>query len=66
MAAFLFGALVLFCNHATAQACGGLPNLPESFIIDRHGKIIAKAEMDDADSEQGIEANIRKACFSDR
>ncbi|HEY2471358.1 MAG TPA: TlpA disulfide reductase family protein [Terracidiphilus sp.] len=47
------------CNHATAQAYGGLPDLPESFFIDRHGKIIAV--MDGADSKEQIEANIQKA-----
>jgi peroxiredoxin len=50
---------ILLCNHETAQAYGGLPDLPESFIIDRHGKIVA--EMDGADSEQQIEKNILKA-----
>jgi thiol-disulfide isomerase/thioredoxin len=50
---------VLVCNHATAQAYGGLPDLPESFFIDRPGRIVA--EMDGADSKEQIEANIRKA-----
>lgn len=50
---------ILMCNHATAQAYGGLPSLPESFFIDRHGKIVAV--MDGADSAQEIEANLRKA-----
>jgi cytochrome c biogenesis protein CcmG/thiol:disulfide interchange protein DsbE len=50
---------ILMCNHATAQSYGGLPDLPESFFIDRHGKIVA--EMDGADSKELIEANIRKA-----
>jgi peroxiredoxin len=50
---------ILICNHATAQAYGGLPGLPESFFIDRRGKIVAV--MSGADSEQEIEANIRHA-----
>jgi hypothetical protein len=50
---------ILRCNHATAQAYGGLPDLPESFFIDRQGWVFA--EMDGADSEQQIEANIKKA-----
>ena len=50
---------IVMCDHATAQAYGGLPDLPESFFIDRHGKIVAV--MDGADSEEQIEANIRKA-----
>jgi thiol-disulfide isomerase/thioredoxin len=50
---------ILGCNHATAQAYGGLPDLPESFFIDRHGRIVA--EIDGADSKEQIEANIRTA-----
>ena len=50
---------LLMCNHKTAQAYGGLPELPVSFFIDRRGIVVA--EMDGADSEQQIEANIRKA-----
>jgi thiol-disulfide isomerase/thioredoxin len=50
---------ILMCNHKTAQAYGGLPELPASFFVDRHGIIVA--EMDGADSKQQIEANIRKA-----
>lgn len=50
---------ILMCNHATAQAYGGLSELPASFFIDRRGKIVA--EMGGADSEQAIEANILKA-----
>ena len=50
---------ILMCNHRTAQAYGGLPELPESFFIDRHGRVIA--EMTGADSEAAIEAHIRKA-----
>jgi thiol-disulfide isomerase/thioredoxin len=50
---------ILGCNHATAQAYGGLPDLPESFFIDRRGKIFA--ELDGADSKEQIETNIRKA-----
>ncbi|HEX4489232.1 MAG TPA: TlpA disulfide reductase family protein [Terriglobales bacterium] len=50
---------ILMCNHKTAQAYGGLPDLPESFFIDRRGRIVA--EMDGADSEEEIENNIRKA-----
>jgi thiol-disulfide isomerase/thioredoxin len=49
---------ILGCNHATAQAYGGLPDLPESFFIDRHGRIVA--EMDGADSKEEIERDIRK------
>lgn len=50
---------ILMCNHKTAQAYGGLPELPVSFFIDRRGIVVA--EMDGADSEQQIEANIHKA-----
>lgn len=50
---------ILLCNHKTAQAYGGLPALPESFFIDRHGKIVA--EMNGADSKEAIEANIQRA-----
>jgi glutathione peroxidase-family protein len=50
---------ILRCNHVTAQAYGGLPDLPESFFVDRKGKIVAV--MDGAESKQQIEANIRKA-----
>jgi thiol-disulfide isomerase/thioredoxin len=49
---------ILMCNHKTAQTYGGLPDLPESFLIDRYGKIVA--EMDGADSKRQIEENIRK------
>lgn len=50
---------ILGCNHATAQAYGGLPNLPESFFIDRRGKIVAI--MDGADSKDEIETQFQKA-----
>jgi peroxiredoxin len=50
---------ILGCNHATAQAYGGLPDLPESFFIDRRGIVVA--EMSSADSKEMIEANIRRA-----
>jgi peroxiredoxin len=50
---------ILMCNHRTAKAYGGLPALPASFFIDRRGTIVA--EMDGADSEQQIEADILKA-----
>ncbi len=46
------------CNHKTAQAYGGLPELPESFYIDKHGKVVLAAA--DASSKDEIEANIRK------
>ena len=46
------------CNHKTAQAYGGLPYLPESFYIDKHGKIILAADA--PDSKEEIEVNIRK------
>lgn len=46
------------CNHKTAQAYGGLPYLPESFYIDKHGKVVLTAA--DAGSKEEIEANIRK------
>jgi thiol-disulfide isomerase/thioredoxin len=46
------------CNHKTAQAYGGLPELPESFYIDKHGKVVFAAA--DAGSKDEIEANIRK------
>jgi cytochrome c biogenesis protein CcmG/thiol:disulfide interchange protein DsbE len=50
---------ILRCNHKTAQAYGGLPDLPESFFLDRNGKIVA--EMSAADSKAEIEANIQQA-----
>lgn len=50
---------ILGCNHATAKAYGGLPDLPESFFIDRRGTVVA--EMSGADSKEQIETNIRKA-----
>jgi peroxiredoxin len=50
---------ILYCNHSTAQAYGGLPELPISFFIDRHGKIIAK--MTGAVSKQEIETKIKQA-----
>jgi thiol-disulfide isomerase/thioredoxin len=50
---------ILECNHATAQAYGGLPELPVSFFVSRHGVVVA--EMAGADSEREIESNIRKA-----
>jgi peroxiredoxin len=50
---------VLVSNHATAQAYGGLPTLPESFFIDRRGRIVAV--VSGADSKQEIEASIRRA-----
>jgi peroxiredoxin len=53
---------ILACNHATAQAYGGLPDLPESFFVDRSGKVVAA--MEGADSEAEIDANIRKALGS--
>lgn len=46
------------CNHKTAQAYGGLPYLPESFYIDKQGKVLLEAA--DASSKEEIEANIRK------
>ncbi len=49
---------VLRCNHKTAQAYGGLPYLPESFYIDKTGKVVLEAA--DASSKEEIEANIRK------
>ena len=49
---------IAFCNHATAQAYGGLPELPISFFIDRHGKIFA--EMTGAGSKEEIEAKINQ------
>jgi hypothetical protein len=30
---------VLRCNHKTPQAYGGLPDVPGSFYIDKHGKV---------------------------
>jgi len=50
---------ILFCNHATAQAFGGLPKLPVSFFIDRRGEIVA--EMTGADSKEEIERKIKQA-----
>ena len=49
---------VMRCNHQTAQAYGGLPELPESFYIDKNGKIVLASS--DASSKDEIEANIRK------
>ncbi|MBT9331998.1 TlpA family protein disulfide reductase [Paracidobacterium acidisoli] len=49
---------VLRCNHKTAQAYGGLPYLPESFYIDKTGKVVLEAA--DASSKEEVEANIRK------
>jgi cytochrome c biogenesis protein CcmG/thiol:disulfide interchange protein DsbE len=46
------------CNHKTAQAYGGLSYLPESFYIDKRGKVVLTAA--DASSKEEIEANIRK------
>ena len=46
------------CNHKTAQAYGGLPYLPESFYIDKHGRVVLAAA--DANSKEEIEGNIRK------
>jgi cytochrome c biogenesis protein CcmG/thiol:disulfide interchange protein DsbE len=50
---------ILMCNHKTAQAYGGIPDLPESFFIDRQGRIVA--EMNGADSAHELEENIRKS-----
>jgi peroxiredoxin len=50
---------ILFCNHATAQAYGGLTELPVSFFVGRHGKIVA--EMTGADSMREIESKIKRA-----
>jgi peroxiredoxin len=50
---------ILFCNHATAQAYGGLPELPVSFFVDRQGKVVA--EMTGADSKEEIETRIKQA-----
>jgi peroxiredoxin len=50
---------ILMCNHKAAQAYGGLAELPESFFIDRHGRVVT--EMTGADSKAAIEADIRKA-----
>jgi thiol-disulfide isomerase/thioredoxin len=49
---------VMRCNHKTAQAYGGLPYLPESFYIDKAGKVVL--ESADASSKEDIETNIRK------
>jgi thiol-disulfide isomerase/thioredoxin len=49
---------ILMCNHKTAQAYGGLPELPASFFIDRRGIVVA--EMDGADSKRQIEVTIHK------
>ncbi len=49
---------ILKCNHKTAQAYGGLPYLPESFYIDKEGRVIVASA--DAGSKDEIEANIRK------
>ena len=50
---------VLVCNHKTAQAYGGLPDLPESFFVDAKGVVVAV--MSGAGSKAEIEANIRRA-----
>ncbi|MEI9979906.1 MAG: TlpA disulfide reductase family protein [Edaphobacter sp.] len=49
---------VLRCNHKTAEAYGGLPYLPESFYIDKHGRVVLADAA--ADSKDGIETNIRR------
>jgi thiol-disulfide isomerase/thioredoxin len=49
---------IVRCNHKTAQAYGGLPELPESFYIDQTGKVVLTAA--DAGSRDEVEANIRK------
>lgn len=49
---------ILRCNHKTTQAYGGLPYLPESFYIDKAGKVVLASA--DAGSKDEIEANIRK------
>lgn len=46
------------CNHKTAQAYGGLPYLPESFYINKRGKVVLTSA--DSGSKEQIEANIRK------
>ena len=46
------------CNHKTALVYGGLPELPESFYIDKRGKVVLVAA--DAGSKEEIDANIRK------
>jgi thiol-disulfide isomerase/thioredoxin len=50
---------IFMCNHKTAQAYGGLPDLPESFFIDRHGRIIA--EITAVDSKEELEEDIQRA-----
>jgi thiol-disulfide isomerase/thioredoxin len=49
---------ILHCNHKTAQAYGGLPYLPESFYIDKHGKLVLEGAA--ADTKDELEANVRK------
>jgi thiol-disulfide isomerase/thioredoxin len=49
---------LLRCNHKTAQAYGGLPELPESFYIDKYGKVVLAEAA--SGSKEEIEANIRK------
>jgi peroxiredoxin len=49
---------ILMCNHKTAQAYGGIPDLPASFFIDREGRLVAA--MSGADSKAEIETEIRK------
>lgn len=53
---------ILRCNHATAHAYGGLPDPPESFFANRHGKIVA--EMTGADSEQDRDKHPESAGLS--
>lgn len=55
---------ILMCNHKTAQAYGGLPDLPESFFIDREGRVVAV--ISGADSKAEIEAGIRKALHKEK
>jgi peroxiredoxin len=50
---------ILMCNHKTAQAYGGIPDLPESFFIDREGRLVAA--MSGADSKAEIETEIVRA-----
>jgi thiol-disulfide isomerase/thioredoxin len=49
---------ILHCNHKAAVAYGGLPNLPESFYIDKHGKLVMEGAA--ADSKEELEGKIRK------
>jgi peroxiredoxin len=50
---------IAMCNHATAQAYGGLPYLPALFFVDRKGALVKLSS--DVSSEAALERGIREA-----